>query len=82
LQNNRGRERGKREKREKKKGKKKREKERKRLFPSALFSSLVLQGASSIRYTIELPNNKKGSRLKMQVIMKLSALYLLLLTSY
>jgi hypothetical protein len=38
------RERGKREKREKKKGKKKREKERKRLFPSALFSSLVLQG--------------------------------------
>jgi hypothetical protein len=37
LQNNRGRERGKREKREKKKGKKKREKERKRLFPSALL---------------------------------------------
>jgi hypothetical protein len=41
---------------------------------------LSFRAASSIQYTIELPNNKRGSRLKMQVIMKLSALYLLLLT--
>jgi hypothetical protein len=71
------------ERKERKRRERKREKRREKdYFPQPYFHPLSFRAASSIRYTIELPNNKRGSRLKMQVIMKLSALYLLLLTSY